>query len=130
MHKLFSRRLSYFYHFLPMSTEFAMYREKCYTARVQIIFKKVRTVKVYIFFNCDEKKSAGSMNIFYSNAVFHTSRTSRRKLLDRVEIERAAGRVKIAEEDIAKVESLILDGDATEASKFIQYGAIMIFDCI
>ena len=87
-------------------------------------------MQVYIFFNCDENKSETSMNLFYSKAIFGESKNSRRKLFSRVQAEQQAGRVKIADENIKKIESLIVDGNPAEASKFIQYGAIKAFDCM
>ena len=70
------------------------------------------------------------MNIFYSKAVFGYGKNSRQKLFDRVIAEKQAGRVKIADENIEEVESLIMDGNPAEASKFIQFGVIKVFDCM
>ncbi len=70
------------------------------------------------------------MNIFYNKFVFKDSKSSRKRLLNRVQAERQAGRVKIADENLGKVESLIMDGDPVEASDYILYGAIKIFECI
>lgn len=83
--------------------------------------------KAFVFFNCDAEKSEASMNIFYNNAVYGNSLNSRGKLLDKVMAELKAGRIKIADENIKKVQSLIIKGEPVAASEFMQYGAIREF---
>lgn len=85
---------------------------------------------VFVFFNCDAEKSESSMNIFYNDEVYKNTLISRRRLLAKINSERLAGRVKIAEENLAKVERLILEGNPLDASKFIQFGAIKALKCI
>lgn len=84
--------------------------------------------KVFIFFNCDAEKSAASMNIFYNSVVYGNSLISRNVLLSKVMAELEAGRVKIADENVKKVQSMILKGDPVAASELIQYGAIRELD--
>lgn len=84
--------------------------------------------KAFVFFNCDAEKSEASMNIFYNSAVYGNSLNSRGKLLDKVMAELKAGRIKIADENIKKVELMILKKDPVAASEFMQYGAIREFD--
>lgn len=86
--------------------------------------------KVFVFFNCDNEKSEASMNIFYNSVVYSNSAFARRRLLDKILEEQTAGRVKIADNNIKKIESLILDGDPAEASEFIQYGIIKDFELV
>ncbi len=70
------------------------------------------------------------MNIFYNKFVFKDNQTSRRKLFIKIMSEKQAGRVQIADENLAKVESLIMDGDPVKASDYILYGVIKIFECV
>ena len=88
-----------------------------------------KAAKVFVFFNCDENKSEPSMNIFYNRAVYKDNKTSRKNLLKKVKEESELNRVQIAEENFKAVESLIMDGDPTAASKYMQFGAIKAFDC-
>lgn len=80
--------------------------------------------RAFVFFNCDEKKSRQSMNIFFNTEIYRDLKVARKALLAKVEDELAAGRVQIADGDMAKVEAAILSGDPTEATAYIQYGAI------
>ncbi|MBO4401783.1 MAG: hypothetical protein J5809_08055 [Selenomonadaceae bacterium] len=84
--------------------------------------------KTFVFFNCDADKSEASMNIFYNNALYGNSLVSRGNLLNKVMAELDAGRIKIADADIKKVQSLIIKGDPVAASEFMQYGAIREFE--
>ena len=77
---------------------------------------------VYAFFNCDDSKSAASMNVRYNNEVFADTAAGRKALLKKVEEEAAAGRVNIA--DNSFVEEAIIKGEPTEASSKLQYGSI------
>ena len=77
---------------------------------------------VYAFFNCDDNKSAASMNVRYNNEVFADTATGRKALLKKVEEEAAAGRVNIADKSF--VEEAIINGEPTEASSKLQYGSI------
>lgn len=83
---------------------------------------------VFVFFNCDADKTEASMNIFYNNAAYGSSLISRRKLFEKILAERSAGRIKIADADVKKVEALIMKGNPVEASQLIQYGAIKEFE--
>ena len=82
----------------------------------------------FVFFNCDAAKSEASMNIFYNNTIYGNSLNSRGKILEKVMAELEAGRIKIADENIKKVQSMILKGDPVAASELMQYGAIREFD--
>ena len=57
---------------------------------------------VYAFFNCDDSKSAASMNVRYNNEVFADTATGRKALLKKVEEEAAAGRVNIADKSFVE----------------------------
>lgn len=85
--------------------------------------------KAFVFFNCDQYKSEGSMNIFYNRAVYKDMKGSRKALLKKVKEEAIEQRIKISNENMETIENLILEGDPTEASNYIQYGAIKEFDC-
>ena len=56
--------------------------------------------KAFIFFNCDANKSEASMNIFYNNAVYKDTKTSRKNLWKRVKEEYGAERIQIAAENL------------------------------
>lgn len=78
----------------------------------------------YIFFNCDDSKSHESMNILFNDEAYGNSGSSRRKLLAKILEERAAGRVKIAEENLKSIEAHVLKGNPEDASALMQYGAV------
>ena len=84
----------------------------------------------FVFFNCDGAKSEASMNIFYNSTIYGVASISRRKLLAKIQEELKAGRIKIAEQNVKKVEKLIMDGNYLVASDFIQYGAIREFELV
>ncbi len=84
--------------------------------------------RAFVFFNCDAEKSEASMNIFYNNVIYGNSLVSRGELLNKVMTELKAGRIKIADENVRKVESLIMKNDPVAASEFMQYGTIMGFE--
>lgn len=86
--------------------------------------------KVYVFFNCDEEKTAKSMNIFYNKTIYNDTKKARKELLAKVEEEVAAGRVNIAEGKDASVNKAILEGDPTKADKYLQYATIKAFSFI
>lgn len=86
--------------------------------------------KAYVFFNCDQEKSQTSMNLFYNQEIYRDLKGSRKELLAKVEAEVAAGRVNIVSGKADAVRKDILDGDPTEASAFLQYGAIESFPII
>lgn len=85
---------------------------------------------VFVFFNCDEAKSNKSMNIFFNKEVYRDTKVTRKALLAKVEEELAAGRIHIADEQKAAVKDAILTGAPTDASQYIQYGAIEAFPLI
>ena len=86
--------------------------------------------KVYVFFNCNEEKTESTMNIFYNSVTYKDTPLSRKRLLQKVKTEFKNGIVKIAENDWAKIEELILKGNPEDASEFIRYGAIKAFKCV
>ena len=86
--------------------------------------------KIFVFFNCDENKAESSMNIFYNNVTYKDTTISRNRLLNKIIAENKAGRVQIAEENLKKVEEIIMKGNPVDAGNFIKYGAIKSFDCV
>lgn len=86
--------------------------------------------KVFVFFNCDAEKTEESMNIFYNDVTYKDTLISRRRLFLKIKTEKDAGRVQVAEENLAKVEEIITKGNPVDASKFITFGAIKEFKCI
>ena len=86
--------------------------------------------KIFVFFNCDENKAESSMNIFYNNVTYKDTTISRNRLLNKIIAENKAGRVQIAEENLKKVEEIIMKGNPVDAGKFIKYGAVKSFDCV
>ena len=70
------------------------------------------------------------MNIFYNNVTFKDTIISRRRLFNKVQAECKAGKIKIAAENLPKVEEIILHGDPEEAGKFITFGTIKAFKCL
>lgn len=88
-----------------------------------------KSAKAFVFFNCDENKSEGSMNIFYNHAVYKDNKTSRKVLLKKIQEEIDLKRVQIVDGDFAKVENLILEGDPVEAGNCLRFGAIKALDC-
>ena len=86
--------------------------------------------KIFVFFNCDENKTESSMNIFYNNVTYKDTTISRNRLLNKILAENKAGRVQIAEENLKKVEEIIMKGNPVDAGKFIKYGAVKSFDCV
>lgn len=88
-----------------------------------------KNARAFVFFNCDENKSEGSMNIFYNHTVYKDMKTSRKFLLKKIKEEAIEKRIQISSEHFPTIENLILEGDPTEASQYIQFGAIKEFDC-
>lgn len=84
----------------------------------------------YVFFNCDEEKTQKTMNIFYNQTIYQSTKKARKELLAKVEEEIAAGRINVAEDQMDAVSKAILDGEPTDASPYIQYGAIEGFPII
>lgn len=87
-------------------------------------------MKIFIFFNCDANKSEPSMNLFYNKLVYRDTAISRRKLFSRIQSELKIGRIQIAEENLPKIEQLVMSGNPVDASNFILYGAIREFECV
>ena len=85
--------------------------------------------KVFVFFICDAAKSEASMNIFYNNAVYKDTKTSRKNLLKKIKEELGAERIQIATENLPNVEQAIIEGDPVSAGAFIQFGAIRALNC-
>ena len=88
-----------------------------------------KDAKAFVFFNCDEHKNESSMNIFYNHAIFKDMKGSRKALLKKVKEEAIEKRIQISSENFPIVEDLILEGNPTEATNYMQYGAIKEFDC-
>ena len=88
-----------------------------------------KNAKAFVFFNCDEYKSENSMNIFYNHTIFKDMKTSRKFLLKKIKDEAVKKRIQISGEHFPTVEKLILEGDPTKASQYIQFGVIKAFDC-
>ena len=86
--------------------------------------------KIFVFFNCNAEKSESTMNIFYNNLTFKDTLISRRRLLQKIKAECNAGRIKIAEENFAKIEEIVTKGNPVDASQFITYGAIRELKCV
>lgn len=85
--------------------------------------------KAFVFFNCDEQKSEQSMNIFYNGVVYRDLKTARQLLWKKIRDEIAAERVFVDDENISELRTMILEGDPTEASALIKFGAIKTVDC-
>lgn len=85
--------------------------------------------KVFVFFNCDENKSASSMNIFYNHEVYKDTKTSRKSLWKKIKEENLAERIHISAENFGEVETRILLGNPDSATELIRFGAIKTFDC-
>ena len=93
--------------------------------------KGTSTKRAFIFFNCDAEKSERSMNIFYNHVVYKDTQASRKLLWSKVQNERREEKIKISDEDLAEVKRLIIeDDDPTQASNFMQFGAIREIDCL
>ena len=82
--------------------------------------KAALPTQAYIFFNCDEAKSAASMNLAYNSDVY----ADRKALLAKVQDEVKAGRVNVEEDKADELSAAILKGNPVEASQYMQYGAI------
>ena len=92
--------------------------------------KETKEKKVYIFFNCDEAKSQQSMNVFYNNTVYGDTKKARKELLNKVEGELAEGKLQIEEAALEGVRDSIMNGNPTDASASIKFGAIEAFNII
>lgn len=77
---------------------------------------------IYAFFNCDDNKSAASMNVHYNNEAFPDTVAGRKALLKKVEEECAAGRINVADKSF--VEEAIIKGEPVDASSNLQYASI------
>lgn len=86
--------------------------------------------KVFVFFNCDADKNPATMNIFYNDVTFKDTPISRRRLLSKINAEKKAGRIQIADENLHKIEETIMNGNPVDAGKFITYGAIKALKCL
>ena len=82
---------------------------------------------MWMFFNCDENVSWGSMNPLYNSTVYR-KRTGRRALWRKIKNEVAAGNVIIAEEKMGEVRDAIIGGDPLVANEFMKYGFIVAVD--
>ena len=85
--------------------------------------------KAFVFFNCDENKSEASMNIFYNRIVYRDLTTARKLLWKKIREERDSEKIFIEDDDLATVRKMILEGEPTEASALIKFGAIKTVEC-
>ena len=86
--------------------------------------------KAFVFFNCDEEKSQTSMNVFYNSTFYSETKKARKELLAKVDEELKEGRIQIAEENKAKVDAAIMEGEPENASQYITYGTITAFTIV
>lgn len=84
-----------------------------------------KVTNIHIFFNCDEAKSTSSMNIMYNKKAYRDSAAGRRALMEQIVKENAARKICIRAEDMKVVMSAVIDGQPTDATKYIKYGAIV-----
>ena len=82
---------------------------------------------MWMFFNCDENVSWGSMNPLYNSTVYR-KRTGRRALWKKIKDEVAAGNVIISEDKMSDVRQAIIGGDPLVANEFMKYGFIVALD--
>jgi len=87
-----------------------------------------KSTLAFIFFNCDAKKSDGSMNVTYNREVYKDTKVSRKLLLAKVQEEVEAGNVQVGEDFKERVKNAILEGNPEEASNYMVYGAIKAVD--
>ena len=86
--------------------------------------------KIFVFFNCDAEKNPSSMNIFYNNITFKDTPISRRRLYQKINFERNAGRVQFPDENLPKIEEAVMKGNPVDATQFITYGAVKELICL
>ena len=82
---------------------------------------------MWMFFNCDENVSWGSMNPLYNSTVYR-KRAGRRALWKKIKDEVAAGNVIISEDKMSDVRQAIIGGDPLVANEFMKYGFIVALD--
>ena len=82
---------------------------------------------MWMFFNCDEHVSWGSMNPLYNSTVYR-KRAGRRALWKKIKDEVAAGNVIISEDKMSDVRQAIIGGDPLVANEFMKYGFIVALD--
>lgn len=81
--------------------------------------------KAFIFLNCDEEKSPESMNVSYNNEVFCDTKVGRKALWKKVQQEAKEKRIFVEEGHDALIKESVLNGDPTEATSDLKYGAIV-----
>lgn len=81
--------------------------------------------KSYDFYNCDEWKSADSMNPIYNKESFLDTRGGRRALWAKIKEELRDGNIVIDEADLPAARTCVFEGDPAEASDYITYGCII-----
>ncbi len=86
--------------------------------------------KIFVFFNCNAEKDPSTMNIFYNNVTFKDTPISRRRLFQKINSERIAGRVQITDENLSKIEEIIMKGNPVDATNLITYGAVKELKCL
>jgi glutamyl-tRNA synthetase 1 len=78
----------------------------------------------YMFFRCDEYKSAGTMNPLIDSVVYR-GKSGRRMLFDRIMEDAFTGCIEIEEEEIENVKNAVLNGNPEGANYCITYGIII-----
>lgn len=86
--------------------------------------------RIFVFFNCDAEKNQSTMNIFYNDVTYKDTPISRRRLLNKIKAEKQVGRIQFAEENLPKIEEIILKGNPEDVSQFLTYGTVKEFKCI
>lgn len=83
----------------------------------------------YIFFNCDAEKSQQSMNIFYNREIYRDTQASRKALWKKIQTEQDAERIRIAQDDLMRVRTAILENDPADANPYMHFAAIETIVC-
>ena len=78
----------------------------------------------YMFFRCDEYKSAGTMNPLIDSVVYR-GKSGRRMLFNRIMEDAFTGCIEIEEEEIENVKNAVLNGNQEGANYCITYGIII-----
>jgi hypothetical protein len=92
---------------------------------VMISKRKKILRNAFEFFNCDETKSANSMNPLYETCMYRDVRQSRRRLWERIKNELDKKNIEIAENDWSAVRKCVLFGNPSDANDMIKYGIIL-----
>lgn len=79
--------------------------------------------KVWIFFNCDEHCSWSTMNPSYNDIVYR-KREGRRLLWKKIKDEYEKNNIQISVDRMSDVRSAVIEGNPTDANKYLKYGFI------